>query len=230
MLHAIPKSDANRIQSAQVITSVLDAAKELLENAIDAGARKISLRFTNYGLDVLEVIDDGSGVTEKDFDGLVAKHATSKLSDFDDLNRLTTLGFRGEALSALCNLSTLSIVTCEKNTYPMGYALEYDHDGNLKSKKRVSAQIGTSIRLENLFSTLPVRRKDFEKNAKRDLIKTSKLLQSYGAINTSIRLEVMHFSGPSNKNKTHLLGTSGTTGGGSLKQSLSEVCAFFLSL
>lgn len=220
MLHAIPKYDVNRIQSAQVITSLVDATKELLENSIDSGANKITIRFFNNGLSSLEIVDDGSGVEEQNFEALVARNATSKLTEFDDLEGLRTLGFRGEALSSLCSLSNLSITTCTKSTYPMGYSLDYDHEGSLTSKKNTSAPIGTSVRVENLFCTLPVRRKDFEKNAKRDFIKTTKLLQAYAAVNVNLRLEALHFTG---KSKHHVLGSHGTTGSGDLRRNIIDV-------
>lgn len=220
MLHAIAKHDVNRIQSAQVITSLSDATKELLENSIDSGAKKITIRFFNNGLSSLEIVDDGSGVAEHNFEALVARNATSKLDKFSDLDELRTLGFRGEALSSICSLSNLSITTCTESTYPMGFTLEYDHEGTLTSKKTTSAQIGTTVRVENLFSTLPVRRKDFEKNAKRDFIKTTRLLQAYAAIHVDMRLEAVHFTG---KSRHHVLGLHGTTGSSDLRRNITDV-------
>lgn len=220
MLTAIPKTDVNRIQSAQVIVSLSSAVKELVENAIDAKATKITIKFFNHGLDSLEVVDNGTGINEADFDALVVKHATSKLSDFKDLERLETLGFRGEALSSLCALSNVSVTTCTKSSYPLGYNLVYDHDGELQSKTTLSAAIGTTVSVENLFKTIPVRRKDFEKNFKRDFVNTTRLLQAYAALQTTIRMEAIRFSG---KNRTHVLGRNGTTGFNDLRRNLGDV-------
>lgn len=220
MLHAIPRLDVDRIQSAQVIVSLSNATKELVENSIDADSSKITIKFTNYGLDTLEVIDNGVGIDEKDFDTLVAKHATSKLSEFADLETLTTLGFRGEALSSLCALSNLYVTTCTQKTYPLGFQLEFNHDGTLNAKTAVSAAVGTTMRVENLFSTLPVRRKDFEKNARKDFIHTTRLLQAHAAVQTGIRMEAINSSG---KSRTHVLGKNGTTGSKDLKRNLVEV-------
>ncbi|CCG82066.1 DNA mismatch repair protein pms1 [Taphrina deformans PYCC 5710] len=219
-LRAIPRTDVNLIQSAQVITCLRDAAKELLENAIDAGAKKISLKFTNYGMEALEVTDDGTGIAEEDFDTLVAKHATSKLQRFDDLEKISTLGFRGEALSSLCALSTMSITTCTKATYPLGHHLKFARDGTILEKKTVSAQVGTTVRVQELFSSLPVRRKDFEKNAKKDFISATKSLQAHAAIQVGVRVEAIHFNG---KNKNHLLGSHGTTGSHDLRRNICDI-------
>lgn len=220
MLQAIPKSDVNRIQSAQVITSLADASKELVENAIDAGARKISIRFVNNGLDSLEVTDDGSGIEEDNLEALVAKHATSKLSAFEDLDRLTSLGFRGEALSSLCSLGRLTVTTCTPSTYPMGFSTEYDHEGTMTKKTRISANVGTTMRVENLFSTLPVRRKDFEKMAKRDFLKTTRLLQAYAAIHVKVRMDGVHIVG---KSRSQIFGSHGTSGSDDLRRNIIDV-------
>lgn len=217
MLQAISRPDVNRIQSAQVITSLSSATKELVENAIDAGASKISIRFTGYGVDSLEVSDDGPGIPESEFESLVAAHATSKIVSFGDIEGLTTLGFRGEALSALCATSTLVITTCTEETYPMGHTVSFTHDGHLQDKKRVSAQIGTTIRVNQLFSTLPVRRKEFERNAKRDFVKTVKVVQAYAAIQPGIRFDATSLV---NTSKTRLVNT---TGSHTTKRTLSEV-------
>lgn len=223
MLRAIPKDDVARIQSAQVIVSLSNAMKELVENAIDASSTKITIRFTNHGLDTLEVIDNGAGINEHDFETLAAKSATSKLSQFQDLDKLLTLGFRGEALSSLCDLSDLSVVTCTKATYPLGFSLAYEHDGLLKSKTTVSAAIGTTVRVNNLFYTLPVRRKGFEKNAKKDFLNATKLLQAYAAVHPEVRMEATNLTG---KTRIHVLGKNGTTGSNDLRQNLGDVRTF----
>jgi DNA mismatch repair protein PMS2 len=220
---AIPKYDVQRIQSAQVITSLAHAAKELLENAIDAHATKISIKFVNHGLDLLEVTDNGAGIRAADYATLATPHATSKLKDFDDLEELATLGFRGEALGALCSLSSFSVTTCTAETYPMGALLSYDHSGTLESVKFVSAQIGSIIRIADLFSTLPVRRKDLEKNAKRELAKAVKLLSAYAAVQEGIKMEVVHISDAKATKRISCLGAQGTSGSGDASKTMVEI-------
>lgn len=208
------------IQSAQVITCLSDAAKELVENAIDASAHKISVKFHNYGIDAIEVVDDGTGVPESELESLVASHATSKLQKFTDLESLSTLGFRGEALSSICAMSELSVTSCTKETYPRGFSVVYTSEGSIKSRTSTSAQIGTIIKVTNLFGTLPVRRRDFEKNAKREYGKAIKLMQSYASIQPDVRLEVLHITP---RTRTHALGAHGTTGSRDSLRTLTEV-------
>lgn len=85
--------------------------KELVENSVDAGAKTIEVKLKNYGSEGFEVSDNGFGIDEKNFQGITAKHYTSKLKEFADLESINTFGFRGEALSSLCCLSNVTITT-----------------------------------------------------------------------------------------------------------------------
>lgn len=120
------------------------------------------------------------------------KHHTSKLNSFDDLASVSTLGFRGEALSSLCGVATLSITTCTSPSLPLGTALSFTPAGELQveSAKRVSRSRGTTVKVEKLFENLPVRRKELSKNAKREMGKAIELVQAYALINTGVRFEV----------------------------------------
>lgn len=217
VMQALSKADVQRLQSAQVITRLADAAKELVENAIDGGAKKVSVRLTNNGLDAVEVIDDGSGIDAEDFEHLVTNHATSKLRAFADLDALSSLGFRGEALSSLCTLGELSVTTCTKATAPRGTSLVYATDGRLVSRKVVPAQVGTQVKVANLFAGLPVRRKDFEKNAKRDLAHAVKAVEATAIAQPSVRFELVHITA---RGRTTVLNT---TGSGALRKVIGEV-------
>ncbi|ORY86238.1 hypothetical protein BCR37DRAFT_376796 [Protomyces lactucae-debilis] len=222
-MQAIPKHDVHRIQSAQVITSLAHAAKELLENAIDAHATKVSIKLVNHGLDLLEVADNGAGIQAADYASLATPHATSKLKEFGDLETLATLGFRGEALGALCSLSAFTVTTCTAETYPMGVLLTYSHTGHLESTKPVSAQIGTTVRIVDLFSQLPVRRKDLEKNAKREFAKAVKLLSAYAAIQEGIKMEIIHIPDTKGNKRVSCLGAQGTSGSGNPDKVMVEI-------
>lgn len=220
-VQAIPVHDAALIQAAQVITCLTDAAKELLENSIDAGARKITLKFTRWGLDGVEVSDDGHGIAEADWDTVMAHHATSKMSSFASLETLTTLGFRGEALGALRVLSdNVVVTTCTARTYPLGHALTFTRDGTVLQRKKVSATVGTTVSVGDLFVPLPVRRRDFERNAKRDFVRMVKTLQAHAVIRTGVRIEMVHVL---DKGRTHLLGSHGTTGSHDLARNIGDV-------
>lgn len=216
-MQALSKADVQRLQSAQVITRLADAVKELVENAIDAGAKKVAVKLTNHGIDVLEVTDDGSGINAADFEHLVTNHATSKLQSFSDLDKLKSLGFRGEALSSICTVGDLVITTCTQDTVPRGTQLVYRTDGLLTSRKVVPAQVGTQVKVSDLFSGLPVRRKDFEKNAKRDLARAVKAVEAIAIARTDIRFELLHMTV---RGRSVMLNTLGS---GSLRKVISEV-------
>lgn len=118
------------------------------------------------------------------------KHHTSKLSSFSDLASVSTLGFRGEALSSLCGVATLSMVTATAATAPMGTTLAFSHAGECLAAGKVARMKGTTVKVDRLFDTLPVRRKELVKNAKREFGKALDLLQAYAVINSGVRIEV----------------------------------------
>ncbi|KAJ3988083.1 hypothetical protein F5890DRAFT_1404009 [Lentinula detonsa] len=179
-IRAIDGSSIHRITSGQVVIDLQTAVKELVENSLDAGATSIDVRFKNYGLKSIEVLDNGSGISENDFDSIGRKHHTSKLSAFHDLTTLTSFGFRGEALSSLCALcEDVTVTTATTDKAPMGAVLELDRRGEVKSKAKGVRQRGTTILLTSLFSPLPVRRKELERNIKREFGKALALLNAY---------------------------------------------------
>ena len=113
-MKALPKDTVSLITSGQIITSAFSIVKELVENSIDAGAKSIEIRLDNFGLDKVEVNDDGCGLAKDDIHLLTSKdHYTSKITQFQDLTNgnLDTYGFRGEAVNAICAVSSVKIVT-----------------------------------------------------------------------------------------------------------------------
>ncbi|KTF86535.1 hypothetical protein cypCar_00003368 [Cyprinus carpio] len=165
-IKAIDKQSVHQICSGQVVLSLATAVKELVENSIDAGASNVDVKLKDSGIELVEVSDNGKGVEEQNFEGLTLKHHTSKLRDFSDLIHVETFGFRGEALSSLCALSDLSVVTCHESAQ-IGARLVYDHNGHLTQRVPHPRQHGTTVTLQKLFSTLPVRHKEFQRNIKK---------------------------------------------------------------
>ncbi|OWB59407.1 hypothetical protein B5S31_g1912 [[Candida] boidinii] len=201
----ISPSDVHRITSGQVIVDLTSSVKELVENSIDANASKIHILFKNYGLDSIEVSDNGTGISETEYENICLKHYTSKLSSFEGMVDVETLGFRGEAMSSLCAIADCTITTSTKSLQPKAHKLVYDKMGKLESKSTTSGGIGTIIRVSNLFHNLPVRRKDFNKNHRREFQKTLNFLQSYLIICPNVRFLVENID---LRNKRNVLLTS----------------------
>uniref|UniRef100_A0A2K5YIU9 PMS1 homolog 2, mismatch repair system component n=1 Tax=Mandrillus leucophaeus TaxID=9568 RepID=A0A2K5YIU9_MANLE len=183
----IDRKSVHQICSGQVVLSLSTAVKELVENSLDAGATNIDLKLKDYGVDLIEVSDNGCGVEEENFEGLTLKHHTSKIQEFADLTQVETFGFRGEALSSLCALSDVTISTCHALA-KVGTRLVFDHNGKIIQKAPYPRPRGTTVSVQQLFSTLPVRHKEFQRNIKKEYAKMVQVLQAYCIISAGIRV------------------------------------------
>uniref|UniRef100_A0A096MAM1 PMS1 homolog 2, mismatch repair system component n=1 Tax=Poecilia formosa TaxID=48698 RepID=A0A096MAM1_POEFO len=193
-IRAIDKHSVHRICSGQVVLSLATAVKELVENSIDAGATNVEVKLKECGAEQIEVSDNGRGVEEANFEGLALKHHTSKLRDFSDLIHVETFGFRGEALSSLCALSDLSVITCHESSQ-IGTKLLFDHKGHLVQQSPCPRQQGTTVTLQQLFYTLPVRHKEFQRNIKKEFAKMIHVLQAYCIVSTGVRITCSNQTG-----------------------------------
>ncbi|KAJ3275574.1 ATP-binding mismatch repair protein [Terramyces sp. JEL0728] len=173
MISRINKQTHQIISSSQVITSLSQAIKELVENSIDANSTRIDIKIG----DTIQVIDDGDGINIENHELLGRKSFTSKLSLFSDLEIISSFGFRGEAIHALCQLSDLTVVT--STSPPIGYILKYTSDGELKSSAISHRKRGTTIQIDNLFLRYPVRYQEYKRNFKKELQKCIAMLYSY---------------------------------------------------
>ncbi|KAH8253664.1 hypothetical protein KR032_006399 [Drosophila birchii] len=186
-IKAIAKDTVHKICSGQVVLSLAVAVKELVENSIDAGATLVEIKLKDQGLQGVEVSDNGSGVEEANLAGMTAKYHTSKIREFVDLLGVETFGFRGEALSSLCALSDMVIQTRHKST-EVGIKVELDHEGKFKKRSPCARGVGTTVTLTNLFATLPVRRRDFTRNIKKEFTKMCQILQAYCLVTKGVRI------------------------------------------
>ncbi|XP_002004786.4 mismatch repair endonuclease PMS2 [Drosophila mojavensis] len=186
-IKAIAKDTVHKICSGQVVLSLAVAIKELVENSIDAGATLIEIKLKEQGLQGVEVCDNGSGVEESNLEGMTAKYHTSKIREFVDLLGVETFGFRGEALSSLCALSDMTIQTRHKSTN-VAIKIELDHEGRIKKRSPCARGVGTTVGLSNLFGTLPVRRRDFTRNIKKEFNKMCQILQAYCLVTRNVRI------------------------------------------
>ena len=150
-------SIVNKIAAGEVIERPASVVKELLENSVDAGADRIELTIENGGADLIRVVDNGHGIAESDLNLAVTSHATSKIQDVDDLFAVSTMGFRGEALASITEISqaTIRSRTAEQDS---GYELIVN-GGQAEAIVPCGCPTGTTIEIANLFFNTPVRRK-----------------------------------------------------------------------
>ncbi len=146
----------NRIAAGEVIERPASVVKELIENSIDAGASKIEVAVEDAGKDSIRVSDNGKGMTPEDANICLEKHTTSKLRDSNDLFSISTLGFRGEALSSIASISMLTLST--SNTDGLGTHIETDQ-GKIQSVTPKAMNKGTTVIVKDLFYNTPVRKK-----------------------------------------------------------------------
>ena len=155
-IRRLPDALINRIAAGEVVERPASALKELVENAIDAGATQISIRLIAGGLDLVEVTDDGCGMDAQEMALALERHATSKLPD-DNIDQVTTLGFRGEALPSIASVSRFTMQSRARDGGE-GWGRIVDH-GTLVSEGPAAIPPGTRVRVENLFANIPARRK-----------------------------------------------------------------------
>lgn len=153
---------ANLIAAGEVVDRPASVLKELVENAIDAGADQVTVQIRSGGILSIRVADNGCGMTPEDLPVAIRRHATSKIHAADDLNRIVTLGFRGEALAAIAAVSELTIIT-KTSDAPSGTMLVSD-GGTVTDLTEVGAADGTTVLVEHLFGKVPARRKFLKKD------------------------------------------------------------------
>ncbi len=163
IIHLLPDNIANQIAAGEVIQRPASAVKELLENAIDAGATEIQLLIKDAGKELVQVIDNGGGMSETDARMSFERHATSKIQSVDDLFQIRTMGFRGEALASIAAVAQVELKT-RKHDEEIGVYIEIDNSIVKKQEPRQCAP-GTSFSMKNLFFNVPARRNFLKSNA-----------------------------------------------------------------
>ncbi|MBA3649008.1 MAG: DNA mismatch repair endonuclease MutL [Chitinophagales bacterium] len=191
IIHLLPDSIANQIAAGEVIQRPASAVKELMENALDAGATSIKLIIKDAGKALIQVIDNGCGMTETDARMSFERHATSKIAVAEDLFAIRTMGFRGEALASIAAISQVELKTRRRGD-ELGCLLEIEGS---EVRKHEPAQVteGTSIAIKNLFYNIPARRNFLKSNP----VETRHIIDEFQRIalsNPEIHFE-MHHSG-----------------------------------
>ena len=153
----LPEIVANQIKAGEVVESPSSVVKEMMENAIDAGATEVTVNYVNGGRDLVQIIDNGRGMSPVDARMAFECHATSKIASLDDIYALHTFGFRGEALSSISAVSQVELITrqadCEIGTQTI------INGGEFVSQTPVAAEVGSQFLVRNLFYNTPARRK-----------------------------------------------------------------------
>ena len=156
-IHLLSPQVASQIAAGEVVERPASVVKELLENCLDAGAKNITIQVKDAGQRLVEVSDDGCGIAPEEMTLAVERHATSKLISADDLFKIGTLGFRGEALASIGSVSRLTITSREvKSTTGAQLRVEGGKPGQVLM---VGTPVGTTVRVEDLFYNVPARLK-----------------------------------------------------------------------
>jgi DNA mismatch repair protein MutL len=162
-IHLLPDHIANQIAAGEVIQRPASAVKELMENAVDAGATQIKLIVNDAGKSLIQVIDNGKGMSVTDAQNAFARHATSKISTIEDLFQIRTMGFRGEALASIAAVAQVSLKT-KRSEDELGTLVEIENS-KVTECSSIAHDTGTSISMKNLFFNVPARRNFLKSNA-----------------------------------------------------------------
>jgi DNA mismatch repair protein MutL len=198
-IRVLPPEVASQIAAGEVVERPASVVKELMENALDAGAKSISVTIASAGRTLIQVADDGAGIPADELLLAVERHATSKLESADDLSRISTLGFRGEALASIGSVSRLTITSRTANS-PSGRQLHVE--GGIPARlEEVGSPVGTMVSVEDLFYNIPARLKFLKQDATERRV-IDALLSRYALAYPKVRFKVV-------EGNTVLLQTSG---------------------
>lgn len=216
IIQLLPENIANQIAAGEVIQRPASAVKELLENAVDAEATEIKLVVTDAGKNLIQVIDNGKGMSETDARMSFERHATSKISNIEDLFKIKTMGFRGEALASIAAVAQVELKT-RKISDEIGTCLEIENS-IVKKQEPCGASPGTNICMKNLFFNVPARRNFLKSSAAEmrhiadEFIRVSMAFPHIFFSLTSNGQQVFHLEAGSLKQRIlQLLGTAYTS-------------------
>ena len=188
-IHLLDPVTIGQIAAGEVIERPLSVVKELVENAVDAGATRVSIILRRGGVDLVEVIDDGIGITPDDLPLAVRRHATSKLSLASDLEAVGTLGFRGEGLASIAAVAQLEVLSRRADAQ-IGSRI-VAHAESATSVEPAAAPVGTRVRAQDLFENVPVRR-EYLKSATAEFNRISSWLSTFALAYPGVTFSLRH--------------------------------------
>ncbi|MBU3743255.1 MAG: DNA mismatch repair endonuclease MutL, partial [Sediminibacterium sp.] len=213
LIQLLPDHIANQIAAGEVIQRPASAVKELLENATDAGATQIQLIVSEGGKSLIQVIDNGKGMSETDARMAFERHATSKIRQIDDLFRINTMGFRGEALASIAAVAQVELKT-RRPEDELGTRIEIENS-KILVQEPCSCPVGTQISMKNLFFSVPARRNFLKNNSVEmrhiidEFIRVAMAFPEVGFNLLSNGSEVFHLASGNHKQRIiQLLGNS----------------------
>lgn len=188
-IHSLPSALVNQIAAGEVIERPASVVKELVENSLDAGARRIEIEIEQGGARLIRVRDDGDGIVLDDLALAISSHATSKIATFDDLERVGTLGFRGEALPSIASVSRFAM-TSRVPDETAAWRIEVD-GGNARAPAPAQHPVGTNVEVRDLFYNLPARRK-FLRAERTEFSHIDELVKSIALARTGAEFRLSH--------------------------------------
>jgi len=186
-ISVLPEDLINKIAAGEVIERPASVVKELVENAIDAGATRVTIEIQGAGIKMIRVSDNGSGMSKEEIKIAVERHSTSKISKLDDLFNIVTLGFRGEALPSIASVSRFEILS-KNHDEKAGSSLKMD-GGKMIADEDAAAPEGTTVIVKNLFFNTPARKK-FMKSEATELGHIGDIVSKYAIANPEIAFEL----------------------------------------
>ena len=190
-ISVLDEHTANRIAAGEVVERPASVVKELVENSVDAGARQITVTLEQGGKDLIKVTDNGCGMTREDAVLSLQRHATSKIHDSNDLDAISTLGFRGEALPSIASVSVMELIT-KHDSETNGVRLEVEA-GTIDNLESVGVPQGTTVSVRKLFFNTPARLK-FLKTAQTELSHISDIIGRFAMACPSVHFRLIHGS------------------------------------
>ncbi|HWM94939.1 MAG TPA: DNA mismatch repair endonuclease MutL [Thermoanaerobaculia bacterium] len=187
-IHLLPDHLASQIAAGEVVERPASVVKELVENSLDAGARELEIHLESGGRQRISVADDGSGMGRDDALLAFDRHATSKITSFEDLERVATLGFRGEALASIASVARVELTAAEQPGEGHRVLIE---GGRVRVAEPLARPRGTTVDVRSLFFNVPARRK-FLKAPQTELRRSLEVVQAYALARPDVRFRVFH--------------------------------------
>ena len=185
-IHALPAQLVNQIAAGEVVERPASVVKELVENSLDAGARRVQIDVEQGGVKLIRVIDDGAGIDRDDLALALSRHATSKLASLEDLERIASMGFRGEALPAIASVSRLTLASRAS-----GADLAWEVVGEEQQVRPAALSGGTVVTVRDLFYNTPARRK-FLRTDKTEFGHLEQVVKRLALVRQDVAFVLMH--------------------------------------